>query len=60
MPPFLGSHCWSSFNDKTPLPGAKAILTYCAHALFFFPQTLKECIPDLFDVLHSDKMLKQC
>ena len=29
MPLLLGRQCWSSFDDKTPFPGAKAI-TVCA------------------------------
>ena len=32
MPPFLGHQCWSSFNDKTPFPGAKAMLIPCVGA----------------------------
>ena len=42
MPPFLGHQCWSSFDDKAPFPGAKAILTavymliYCVFFCFFF------------------------
>ena len=37
MPLFLGCWCWSLFNDKTPFPGTKAILTHCLQAgLFFF------------------------
>ena len=37
MPPFLGGQCWCSF-DKTPFPGAKAVLTryVCADLVFFF------------------------
>ena len=55
MPPFLGCPCWSPIQDKTPFPGAKAILTRCARADPFFSETLKECIPDSSDVLYSDK-----
>ena len=37
MSPFLGCQCWYPFNDKTPFPAVKAILTHCVHAgLFFF------------------------
>ena len=32
MPPFLGHQCWYAFNDKTPFPGAKAILSPCVYA----------------------------
>ena len=32
MPPFWGHQRWSSFNDKTPLPGAKAMLTCSVRA----------------------------
>ena len=49
--------CWSSF-DKTPFPGAKAMLTHCVragHFFFFFFETLKKCNPDSFDVLCSNK-----
>ena len=55
MPSFLGQQCPSSFNDKAPFPGAKAILTRCVRAEPFFSETLKESIPDLSDVLYSDK-----
>ena len=55
MPPFLGGQSWYSFDDKTPIPGAKAILAVYLLICFFF-ETLKECIPDLFDVLYSDKI----
>ena len=57
MPPNLGHQCWSSFHDKTPFPGAKAILTrsVCAGQFFSF-EILKECDPDLFNVLSSDKI----
>ena len=54
MPPFLGCQCWSSFDDKTPFPGARAILTRCVLADLVF-EILKKCIPDWFDVLCSDK-----
>ena len=45
------------FSDKTPFPGAKAILTrsVCAGQFFSF-EILKECDPDLFNVLSSDKI----
>ena len=36
MPPILGHQCWSSFHDKTPFRGAKAILTGCVHADLVF------------------------
>ena len=42
------------FSDKTPFPGAKAILTHsvqCRAGFSFEP--LKEDIPDSFDVLCS-------
>ena len=57
MPPFLGCQCWHSFNDKTAFLGTKFILTCCVWAdpISFF-ETLKECIPNLFDVLCSDKI----
>ena len=57
MSPFLGFQFQSSFNDKTPFPGAKAILTrsVCAGQFFSF-EILKECDPDLFNVLSSDKI----
>ena len=32
MPPFPKHQCWSTCNDKTPFPGAKAMLTCCARA----------------------------
>ena len=51
MPPFLAHQSWSSFDDKTLFPDSEAILTLCVSD----PETLKECIPDLFDVLCSDK-----
>ena len=60
MPPFLGHQCWSSFDDKAPFPGAKAILTavymliYCV-VFFFFLETLKESVPNLFALLCSNK-----
>ena len=60
MPPFIGCQCWYSFNDKTAFLGTKFILTFCVWAdffvFFFFLATLKECIPNLFDVLCSDKI----
>ena len=55
MLPFLGHQWWCSFNDKTPFPDAKAILTHSVCADLFF-QTLQECIPDLFNVLRSDEL----
>jgi len=37
MPLFLGRQCWSSFEEKTPFPGTKAMLTCCELVgLFFF------------------------
>ena len=34
---FLRHQCWSCFDDKTPFPGANAILTHHVLAgLFFF------------------------
>ena len=43
-----------SFNDKTPFPGAKAILTHYVRCRFGFSfETLKEVIPDFFAVLCS-------
>ena len=54
-PSFLGHQCWSSFHDKIPSPGAEAILTSCV-LLIYFLDTLKECIPDLFNVLCSDEI----
>ena len=51
MPPFLGLQCWSSLDDKTPFPGAKATLTCYVCAGPFCFSALKECTPDLFDVL---------
>ena len=32
MPPILGFQFWYFFNDKTPFPDAKAILTSCVRA----------------------------
>ena len=58
MPPFLGCQSQSSFDD-TFFPGAQAILTRCVCVflvLVFFLEVLKECIPDLFNVLCSDKI----
>ena len=61
MPPFLGCQCWYSFDDENTFPGAKAILLavyvlICFLDFFGFVfETLKECIPDLSDVLCSDK-----
>ena len=44
-----------------PHLGAKVILTPCVRAdlllLFFFFETLKECIPDLFNVLCFENIL---
>ena len=61
---FLRHQCWSCFDDKTPFPGANAVLTHHVLAgLFFFfffkakPRrnvTLK-CNSDLFNILFSDK-----
>ena len=31
MPHFLGCQCCYSLDDKTPLPGAEAMLTCCVH-----------------------------
>lgn len=58
MSPFLGCQCWYSFDDKTLFPAAKAVLTHCVHADLFFVclETLKECMPDLFNVLCSNKI----
>ena len=49
MSPFLGHQCSRSFHDKTPFPGAKAILTHCVmwwwvffFCVLFFSETLKE------------------
>ena len=57
MPFFLGSQCWFSFDDKTPFPGVKAMLTcYVCTGPFFFFETLKKCNPDLFNVLCSDEI----
>ena len=58
MPPFLGCQCWYFFNGKTSFPGAKRVLTQCVRADLGFFESLKECIPDLFDVLCSD--IKLC
>ena len=33
MPPFLGRQGLSSCDDKTPFPGAKAMLTLCVCAV---------------------------
>ena len=58
MFPFLGHQCWSSFDAQTPFLGAKAILTHYVHTdLLSFSafENLNEYIPDLFDVLCSDK-----
>ena len=66
MAPFLGHQCWYSFDDKTPLLGAKAVMTDCVHAnLFFFLLllwTLKDCIPDslICFVLTSYKTAENC
>ena len=61
MSPFLGHQCYYSLHSKTPFQGAKVILTHCVHAGLFLPKKkkkkiLKECIPELFDVLCSDKL----
>ena len=61
MPSFLGHQCWSSFHDKSPAPGAKAMLT--VHVLIcvvFFFSILKKCIPDSFNVFCSDKDIQNC
>ena len=34
-PFFLGHQCLSSFHDKTPSPGAEAILTSCVLLIYF-------------------------
>ena len=55
---FSGCQCWYSFKNKIPFPGAKAITDFLCtfwSVLFFF-LTLKECIPDMFDVIYSDKI----
>ena len=54
-PSLLGHQGWSSFHDKTPSPGAEAILTSCI-LLIYFLDTLKECIPDFFNVICSDEI----
>ena len=54
MPPFSGGQCWFSFDDKTPFTAAKALPTCHVHADLFFFKTLKEGIPDLFDVLCAE------
>ena len=36
MPPFLGHKRWYPFDNKTPFPGVKAILTCCVCADLFF------------------------
>ena len=57
MPLFLGRQCWYFFDDKTPFPGAKAILSMLyVYVLACFFETLKKCIPDLFSILYSDKI----
>ena len=35
MPPFLGSQCWFSFDDKIPFPAAKATWTRRVRADLF-------------------------
>ena len=59
MPFFLGSQCWFSFDDKTPFPGVKAMLTCYVPAGLVSFETLKKCIPALLNVLCSDK-IKLC
>ena len=61
----LGYQGCSSFGAKAPFPGAKATLTPCDvlvcggfgffFCLFLSCFTLKNCIPDLFNGLCSDK-----
>ena len=47
----------SSFDDKIPFPGAKAILYVPrAYMLVCFSENLKTCVPNLFNVLCSDKI----
>ena len=47
----------SSFDDKIPFPGAKAILYVLrAYMLVCFSENLKTCVPSLFNVLCSDKI----
>ena len=36
MPLFLGRQCLYFFNDKSPFPGAKAMLICCVRACLFF------------------------
>ena len=50
--PFWSTNACILFNDKTPLPGAKAILTrwVCTDLIF---EILREYILDLCDVLCS-------
>ena len=55
MPSFLESQSWYSFRDKIPFLGAKAILPRCVCADLLFFETFKECIPDSFDVLCSER-----
>ena len=59
---FLRHQRWSCFNDKTPFPGANAILTHHVLAglffffFFFLSKTVKECNSDLLNVLLSDQI----
>ena len=59
MSPFLGFQFQSSFNDKTPFPGAKAMLTCYVPAGLVLFETFKKRILALFNVLCSDK-IKLC
>ena len=43
-----------SLHNMTHFPGAKATLKPRVRASLLF-ETLKECLPDSFDVLYSDK-----
>ena len=58
--PFLGHQCYYFLDSKTPFQGAKVILTHCVHAVSLKKKKrkkfLKECIPELFDVLCSNKL----
>ena len=50
----LGMQCWFSF-DKISFPGSMAIMIHYVYAgIFFFPQTLMNCVSDSFNVLCSD------
>ena len=51
MPAFWGHQGWSSFNDKTPLPGVKAMLTCCVRAGLSLFLNLEEMTCLMFFVL---------